>query len=412
MRHLLCLFVAATVLTAAEPVPRGDRVLAIDVSMAEDQPSYDAAWAQAVASGIQSVGLSLDWNQLEGAPGVFTDPNGVLAAANAYYPAVGASVVLTLRPLHNSVKPVPADLAATPFEDGPQTMATRFCALVDWVMTQLPAVTFEALVIGSEYDVHLGADGAAWSDYGWFMSRVITHIRAAPYSARIPRLAAEATFAGYVNQPAGITAINNLCDVAGVSYYAIGGGFDVKDAAAIRADLDSLLPFASAAKPLCFYQFGCPSAWTDGTSTVHDRSAAQATFIETAFAFWDANPDTVRLLDFTWLHDQSPAFLAEQSAYFGSADPSFLGFLASLGLRTWPGDGTAKLAYTTLQTQAYVRGWGEPLPSGGGGGDGAPSGGGGGGCGAGMALSMLLATGGYLHLRRRRSLLERSRSLR
>lgn len=401
---LCCLLVCGLSTEAADPVPRGSRVLSIDINQSQTG-DYNAAWALAESCGIQNVGLSLDWNQFEsGAPGVFADPNGWLTAADTYYSAAGATLTLTLRPLHNSVKPVPADLASTPFEDPSHTMATRFCALLDWVMTKLPNVTIEALVIGSEYDVYLNAHPAEWSDYGWFMSHVITHIRASSYSARIPRIAAEATFDGYVSQPAGVTAINNLCDVAGVSYYAIGAGFTVKNQTQVRADLDSLLTFSSPTKPLCFYQFGCPSVWRDGSGTLHDRSAEQAAFIRTAFAFWDANPDEVRLMDFTWMHDMSPSELAIQEAYFGLSDPAFLTFLGTLGMRSYAGAGAPKNAWTVLREEAYERGWGDPIPPGGSGGgsSGSSSGGGGGGCGSGggIATLLMLLTCGLIARRR------------
>lgn len=396
----------AAPLAAADPVPRGDRVLAIDVGQSQSG-GYDAAWAQAAACGIQNVGLSLDWDQIETAPGVFTDPMGALAAADGYFPAAGATLTLTLRPLHNVVKPVPADLASTAFEDPSHAMATRFCAMLDWVMTRLPATTFDALVVGSEYDVYLAAHGG-WADYGSFLYQVVVHIRASGYSSRIPRIAAESTFNGYAFHPDEVTAINAVCDVIGVSYYAVGADFDAKDATATRADLDSLLAFASPAKPLCFYQFGCPSAWKDAGGVVHDRTARQADFITTAFAYWDAHPDLVRLLDFTWLHDLDPADLAVHEAYYGSSDPGFIEFLATLGLRTWVGAGAPKPAYTVLRQQGYARGWGDPIGGGGGGGGGGSgtSSGGGGGCGAGgggaAAAAVILLFGGAWRGRSRR----------
>lgn len=392
--RLACCLMAVGALAAADPVARGARVLAIDVNQSQSG-DYAAAWALATACGIQNVGLSFDWTQFEsGAPGTFADTNGWLTIADAFYSAQGATLTLTLRPLHNAVKPVPSDLAATPFDDTSHTMATRFCALLDWVMGRLPNVTIEALVIGSEYDVYLNAHPAEWSDYGAFMYRVIAHIRGSSYSARIPRIAAEATFDGYTAQPAAVSAINGLCDVAGVSYYAVGAGFVVKDQATVRADLDSLLAFSSPTKPLCFYQFGCPSAWRDGGGTVHDRSAEQAAFIRTAFAFWDTNPDEVRLLDFTWMHDLSPSELAAQSAYFGLSDPAFVTFLGSLGLRTYAGAGAAKPAWTALRQETAVRGWGDPVAGGGSSsGSGTPSAGtgtGGGTCGVGGGAAALL----------------------
>lgn len=373
---LCCLAIHAI---AADPVPRGGRVLSIDVNMAQDQAAannYDAAWTLATSCGATSVGLSLDWNSIEAASaapgtatsGVFTDPGGYLAAAEGYYPARGASLVLTLRPLHNSVKPVPGDLSGTAFADAQHLLATRFCAMLDWVVTRMPNTVFEALVIGSEHDVYLAAHGG-WSDYGDFLFRVVSHVRASAYSARIPRIASEFTYStGYVGHPAEVAALNGLCDAAGVSYYAIGADMDALDAATIRSQLDQLVtpatgPFqAAAGKPVCFYQFGCPAAWQDAGLVVHDRSSRQADFIATAFAFWDANPTTVRLMDFTWLHDLSPAELAIQETYFGSSNPTFITFLASLGLRTWPGAGTDRSAFLALQHAARARGWGNHIP--------------------------------------------------
>ena len=43
-----------------EPAPRGDRVLGLDVSAAEDG-DYPAALALAVDTGVQTIDLSLDW---------------------------------------------------------------------------------------------------------------------------------------------------------------------------------------------------------------------------------------------------------------------------------------------------------------------------------------------------------------
>ena len=372
MRLLSILFLLPALAVAA--VDKGDRILAIDVTTPASL-TYDQTWPLAAACGIDTIGLSLDWNQIETGPGTFVDPGGAFAAANIYYPAKG--VTLTLRPLHNAVKAVPVDLAGTDFADGSHIMATRFCACLDWVMMQLPDVTIDTLLIGSEYDVWLGTDADRWDDWTDFLTRVTQHVRAAPYAAHIPRIGAEATHAGYVAEAARITAVNALCDVAAVSYYAIDGAFDVKDQATLLADLDGLLPFASTVKPLVFIQYGCPSAWHDGTG-VQDRRSEQEAFIETTFAWWDDHADVVRAIDVTWLHDVSEAALDEYEAYFGLVHPAFRTFLGSLGLRTHAGPGTDKPAYLALLAQANARGW-----DGGSGGGGGPGGGGGAGGGAG-----------------------------
>ena len=93
------------------------------------------------------------------APGVYDDT--VLDIANGYYPSRGVSVGLMLRPVSTNSKPVPADLAATAFDD--PAMIARFNALLDNVFAHTPEGT--AISLGCEATTGLAR---LWvSDAGW-----------------------------------------------------------------------------------------------------------------------------------------------------------------------------------------------------------------------------------------------------
>jgi len=81
------------------PVPRGDRILSIDITTAENG-DYDDAFCIARSAGIQATSLSLCWDEIETAP--MTYHNELLANANAYYPRRDTSISLTISPIDTS----------------------------------------------------------------------------------------------------------------------------------------------------------------------------------------------------------------------------------------------------------------------------------------------------------------------
>src|SRR5882672_4678721 len=64
-------------------VPRGARSFGLAIGPAEDG-DYDGAFAKALAIGVDVTSLSLAWDEIETAPGVFANP--FLGVAEAYYP--------------------------------------------------------------------------------------------------------------------------------------------------------------------------------------------------------------------------------------------------------------------------------------------------------------------------------------
>jgi hypothetical protein len=129
------------------PVPKGERTLGLSVGPAADG-DYPKALAEAQAAGVQLVTLSLDWSQLETAPGRYDST--WLTIADGFYPPRHVEVDLILRPIDTNHAKLPSDLAGKPFDD-PAVIA-RFERLLDAVFAQIPNLTLHSLVIGNEVD--------------------------------------------------------------------------------------------------------------------------------------------------------------------------------------------------------------------------------------------------------------------
>ncbi|MCJ7676536.1 MAG: hypothetical protein MUO35_02290, partial [Anaerolineales bacterium] len=139
--------------TETTAVPRGDRMLGIDVSEAEGE-TYDQAFQLARQAGMQFTSLSLAWDDLEPRPGEFAPDPNFLAIANLYYPAQHIPLALTITPIDTNRTRLPADLQARAFDD-PEVIA-RFERLLDYVFMQIPDVELAVLAIGNEVDATLG----------------------------------------------------------------------------------------------------------------------------------------------------------------------------------------------------------------------------------------------------------------
>jgi len=158
----------------AAVVPRRARMLEIDVNTSEND-DYDAAIALAQRAGAQSVPLSIFWDDIETAPYEFKpDPNW-LAVANAYYPAAGMEVSLTIGVLDTTADRRPPDLRDKPYDD-PEVI-TRFAALLDYIAAQTPNLRLTSLAIGNEVDGLLGNHADAWAQYTAFFEQSATHAR-------------------------------------------------------------------------------------------------------------------------------------------------------------------------------------------------------------------------------------------
>ncbi|MFW5691157.1 MAG: hypothetical protein ACOCXZ_01540 [Chloroflexota bacterium] len=319
----------------------GDRILAIDVSEAEGEEFHDA-FLLACEIGLESIGLSLDWTDIETAPGEYD--GSILEIANLYYPLMGMPVDFTIRPLHTNTLRVPDDLAGLPLDD-PQ-MVERFLALLDFIFSMTPAVTYNSFIIGSEFDVYLGTDADLWAQYTALAVAGRDYVKA--HDESIP-VAFEMIYGGLLGDAAeAAAALNAYADVIGVSYYPLDG-FAVEPPDAVHETFDRVIA-AYPDKPIYFYQFGYPSSDENASS-----EAMQAEFIRQTFEAWDRTAEHIIMIDFTWLTEMSDETVAYFEDYYSFSAPGFAAFLGSLGLRHR--DGTPKLALDALRAEAAARGW-------------------------------------------------------
>jgi len=320
--------------------------IGVDVSTQPQNTSfnYDSCFILGKNLGMSRVGIFQNWTAIETSPTVYNMT--IMDIANLYYPAYNMSIDLTITPIHTNNLEVPSDLIAVPF-DSP-VFINRFNRMLDSVKAHLTNVTLSSLVIGSEHDVYLGSNATLWTQYTNFYNSVLSHAKTLWPGLKV---ATELTFNGITNLNAFAQTLNTNSDYIGVSYYPLNTDFTVKPVSVVPTDFASLISLYST-KPICFYQYGYPSS-----STCNSSEALQAQFITQTFISWDTYASHIKMIDFTWLHDLDMALVNYYGTYYGLTDPIFLEYLHTLGMRTWNGNGSNKLAFDELQCQAKLRGY-------------------------------------------------------
>jgi len=325
-------------------VPRGDRMLGIDVSESEGE-DYDQAFQLAREAGMQFTSLSVAWDDIEPRPGEFAPDPDWLAIANLYYPAHDVPLALTITPIDTNRTRLPADLRGRAFDD-PEVIA-RFERLLDHVFTQIPDVELAVLAIGNEVDATLGSDGAAWARYQTFFEATAAYARR--LRPQVP-VGVKLTMSGLTGETrAWAQALNAQADIVLVTYYPLEADFGVRPARVVHDDLAGMVSLYLD-RPIGVLEAGYPSSEKLGGS-----EALQAEFVRQVFRAWDAHAAQLKLLNFTWLTDAPEASVEAWTDYYGLHDDRFAAYLATLGLRR--ADGRSKLAFEVLAAEAHVRGW-------------------------------------------------------
>jgi len=331
-----------TALTTALPIPKGNRILSIDVNPAKDG-DYESAFQAAQLAGMEQTGLFLEWTVLETAPGVYD--GSLLDIASAYYPQKKVKLDITLVVVNTTRREFPADLADKEFDD--PLVIERFKKLIDFVFSKTEAIEISSLNIGSEYDILFGTDDEQWRQFQVFYKEIAAYVKEKRPDLKI---AVEATFNGLTGPAQSqMQTLNQSSGIIGVSYYPLDDNGNVKDPSTVRADFD-LISSLYPDQPIYFFQFGYPSS-----EYIKSSEALQSQFIREAFQAWDAHADHILMLDFTWLHDKSPDEVKEFEKYYGFSNRPFAEFLGTLGLRTY--DGKDKSAFQILIEEAKARGW-------------------------------------------------------
>jgi hypothetical protein len=330
----------------APQVPRakGARILGLDVNTPADG-NYTNAIALAKRVGVQTVSLTIHWEDIEIAPGVYRPQENLLAIANAFYPAQGLRVDLFIITRDPVGKHVPTDLQTLPMNDA--RVITRFQQFVNYVFTQIPHLHCNFLVIGSEIDIGLGTNATEWNQYEAFVRAARSHI-----VQRRPGLqvGVSATFQALtgVHRPQ-LQRMNP--DEIFVSYYPLKSTFAVHQPTVVAADFAKLVSLYPG-KSISIEQIGYPSS-----PEVDSSEAKQRDFYSEVFKAWDTYAAVIRSITFTWLTDLPASHAEDFAAYYGISSPQFRAMLSTLGLRTYPGSGADKAAFIALQAEAKKRGW-------------------------------------------------------
>jgi hypothetical protein len=327
-----------------QAAPMGDRLMGIDVSPAEDD-DYDAAMELAKGAGAEVVSLSVFWDDIESAPGIFDpDPNW-LEIANLYYPAQEMKVALVISVLDTNHKRLPADLGEKALNE-PDVIA-RFGKLLEYIFSQIPDLNLVSLSIGNEVDIYLADDVQGWTEYEEFYNAAVEH---AHHLRPDLRVGVKATLHGLTGDLQDrLQSLNRASDVIMVTYYPLEEDFTVKEPSVVQEDFQSITT-RYPSRVIYFHETGYPSGVKCDSS-----EEKQAEFVREVFAAWDAHKDQIGLVIFTWLTDVSPGSLREMEVYYGISNPAFIEYLGTLGLRSYAGGGTDKAAFRTLRSEVQHR---------------------------------------------------------
>lgn len=345
------LMAPAEPVAGAPPLPRGDRVLSIDLTLPESG-DFPAAFATALDAGMQLTSFSVAWDEIEPDKGVY-DPT-ILSIANDFYSQAGVPLTVTLNVIDTTNRRVPRYLDGKAFDD--PTLIRRFKKYMRFVAKELSDVTVVALAIGNEVDGFLFGP-ADWAAYRAFFAKV------APLAHRLfPDVIVGVTsqFGGLIGDTGGslggeiaaeLTALNGLTDAVFVTYYPLDSGFRVRSPSVVRHDFGELVSVYPD-RLILMLEAGYPSGKGNRSS-----KGKQKKFVKKVFAAWDRHPEQIALISFTWLHDIPTEAVDFFLEYYGVEAPEFASFLATLGLRTASGDGRDKPAFRTLVREARRRGW-------------------------------------------------------
>ncbi len=338
-------------------LPKGDRTLAWQVDLAEND-NYDSAFSYASVACMESIHLFYTWSSIEDSIGVFNSSymDATLNALNLYYPATGTKVELQLAPINTSAKEVPKDLMSVAFDD--QQMINRFKILLDTLFARIPDVTLSALNIGNEQDIFMGIDSVQYQQYKVFLDSVFPYARQLYFNLHNEDLKLGTTFThhGLTTLPMATYCwnVNTSCDIVTTTYYPLENDFTMKAPSVVESDFDAIVDFYSdTTQPIYFAECGYASSPFCNSSDFQ-----QAQFYTNVFSAWDKHYANIKYLTIFKSTDWSQAVVDELGVYYGFPnDTTFKEYLRTLGVRTFNGDGSNKLAYETILCELNDRSW-------------------------------------------------------
>lgn len=343
-------------LNSGSQVPQGDRVLAWQVDMAEDN-NYDDAFGIAMAGCMQSIHQFFTWYDLEQDEGQFSPSfiAGTLDVINIYYPGWGVQVELQFAPVNTVTRTVPDDLLTTSWDD--PEMISRFKTALDTLFAHIPNVELAALNIGNEVDIVFGTEASEYEAYAAFLAEVSAYAKQLYFDLHGTELlvGTTCTHDGLTNQATAelCAIINESRDIITTTYYPLNPDFTMQDPEVVHDDFAELVNlYPDPSVPIYFAECGYASS-----ETCNSSESLQAEFYSEVMEAWDTHSDNIKYLTIFKSTDWPESILDFFAEYYGIDDEVFLEYLRSLGVRTFPDAGENKEAYETLLCELELRGW-------------------------------------------------------
>ena len=341
-------------------IPRGARVLGMDINAAKDG-DYVQALKVAKTAGVGVTNVNLDWDAIEVPPTDAGAPEGgapdagdgityfsaYLHIANLIFPPSQVAISLAIRPIDGKKSHVPADLAGKSLKD--PRVIDRFNRVQDYVFSQIPDLSLATYMVGNEVDAFLGADDVAWQDYTAFYEAVTAHARTKRMGLKVGVAAKWSSYVGTAQTA--LLTLNASSDVIAVDYLPMNPDFTPRPISSMQGDLEQILAIFPS-KPIHFRYAGFPSS-----PAIASSEAAQADFVGEAFRVWDLHCERVPYFGFFTLNEYGQQTSQDLASALGSSDPRFKEYLRTLGLRTYEGAGADKPAFGALIDAAHARGW-------------------------------------------------------
>lgn len=325
-------------------VPKGKRVLGMAVSEAEDG-DFDRALAHARSVGVEAVGLSVAWDEIEAKPGVYESK--WLPIANAFYGPRKIKLELVLKTLDTVRNRFPKDLKGKRYDD--PVVIERFRRFLTWVLAQIDDVELSSFSLGNEVDGVLGTDPRAWAAFTRLFEAGRAHVKKTHPDLPV---AVTVMYAGLTGGSKTVAKrLNRDADIVLLTYYPLEADMSIQPLSHLDEVFKTLVALYLD-KPIVFGEIGCPSGTVMGSSPEHQKA-----FIERLFVNWDKYRKQVPHISYCWLTDTSKEALEKYKVYYGSANPNFVDYLATLGLRTHEGHGKDKPAFKALRAAAKARGF-------------------------------------------------------
>lgn len=354
---LLSLLIALSCFSSVNAqLQKGDRTLAWQVDLAEDL-DYNSSFNYAQEACMETVHLFYTWNSLEPDANNFNSSfiNQTLDAANAYYPPNNTSVELQIAVINTVAKETPNDLNAVSFDS--QVMIDRFKVLLDTVFNRLPQVKLEALNIGNESDNYFGTNPVAYQEFKVFLDSVTPYAKTKYFNLHGEDLKVGTTLTLHgLTDPAKATlckTLNTGRDIISTTYYPLNSDFTMQDPSVVIDDFQDLITeYPDINTPIYFAECGYSSS-----TYCNSSETQQADFYTEVFEAWDMFNDNIKWITIFKTNDWSQAEVDDLGNYYGLSDTTFLEYLRTLGVRTWPGSGDNKVAYEQILCELDARGW-------------------------------------------------------